>query len=104
MRNYKQKMDKYRLPPGRMNYLRNYCQHAGDGQKQTIKKVLLSVTDPVIADFLFMNVCKGKRWRHLEAHGIPCCGDTFRFYRMMFYYHLDRELQKESEESVLVKQ
>lgn len=104
MRNYKQKMDLYRLPPGRMNHLRYYCQHAGDGQQKTIKKVLLSVTDPVIADFLFMNVCKGKRWRHLEAHGIPCCGDTFRFYRMMFYYHLDRELQKESEESVLVKQ
>jgi len=102
LRNYKQKMDKYRLPPGRMNHLLHYCQHAGDGQRKTIKKVLLSVTDPVIADFLFMNICEGKRWRHLEAYGIPCCSDAFRIYRRKFFYYLDMELKAHNDFNVFV--
>ena len=95
-------MDKYRLPSGRMTFLKLFCQEAPDnGQHETIMKVLLSVTDSAMADFIYRNVCRRERWNILRAHGVPCCADTFRFYRAKFFYYLDRELEKKNQKDVL---
>lgn len=87
MREYKAKMERYRLPFERYRYLRHYCMT--HGRCRTVIKAARSVTDEVMAEWIILHVTTSDwKWKRLYISGIPCSADTFRIYRARFYHAL----------------
>ena len=93
MRDYKRKMDSYRLDKARYEYLRSYCRK---GATCEIKTALKNTGGGTLTNWIEKNVCqKGWGWTRMQAAGIPCNSDTFRLYRARFFWELDRLLRNE---------
>lgn len=95
MRNYKQKMNKYRLPKDRYRELKFFCCSA-DNEKfevidAAIRAVFGTVNDP-LAYYIQLDMTEDYNWAKLEVMQIPCSRDTFRLYRAKVYYMLDKIL------------
>ena len=88
MRDYKVKMDRYRLPDVRYRALRAYCKR---GATEEIRGALKKTGGGTLSCWIEKHVClKGWRWSRLQAAGVPCNEDTFRLYRAKFYWELDK--------------
>lgn len=89
MRNYKSKMNRYRLPPERYRELHAFC--IASGRCDIIIRAATQASDSIMAEYIILHVTTNEwKWRRLEAVGIPCCGDAFRTYRARFYYLLNQ--------------
>lgn len=90
-RDYKKKMEKYRMNPERYKELRRLCKRQ-DFQK-TVRKALNNDKYYGLEEWLFLHTTDRLRWRssiaQLQSEGLPCCEDTFRVYRAKFYYNLE---------------
>lgn len=96
MRDYRKKMRRYRLEEQRYDELRQYCRQ---GATEEIKSALKMTGGGCLAHWIELHVCHGWKWARLEANGIPCAMDTFRLYRAMFYWHLDKVLRENGADS-----
>lgn len=93
MRNYKRRMEQYRLPKERVDALRRWCRRTSPTAPE-IERALSRTTDEVLAGWIRRNVTGELfRWRDMELAGLPCSRDTFRVYRACFFWELDRELK-----------
>lgn len=87
MRNYKGKMERYRLPASRYRELKAYCvQHR---RSPKITEALRRTTDDALAAYIRKQVTESCSLAALEAAGLPCNRDTFRVYRAKFFWTLD---------------
>ena len=93
MRNYKAKRAAYLLPKERYAYLRDYCMHAGSAGNDVIEAALKETAEPALAAWIRLHVTtKNWKWARLEANRIPCSRDTFRLYRLKFFFNLDKKV------------
>lgn len=91
MRNYKAKMQKYRLPPERYRQLRDFCLCAGREEHIYIEMALAETCSDNLSKWLYRHVASTDYgWLQMEADSLPCSRDTFRIYRAKFYWTLDR--------------
>lgn len=90
MRNYKQKIARYRLNQERYKELKAYCSK---GPSPDVKKAISMTCDDCLSGWIERHVCTSK-WnlKRMQAAGLPCNADTFRVYRARFYYNLDKVL------------
>lgn len=90
MRDYKRKMDKYRLPQRRCEELREFCLCAGHDEREIIETAVRMTADDGLCVWLYKHVVSTDyRWAKMEADGLPCGRDTFRVLRARFYWNLD---------------
>lgn len=95
MRDYKRKMDMYRLPKRRYQRLRNYCHRTDDEAQTIIGQAIGLVTKDALALWLYRHVTeRDYSWASMETDGLPCTRDTFRVYRAKFYWELDKLVPK----------
>lgn len=98
MRNYKEKMNRYRIPKERYNELRKFCLCSDCGKRSIIETALLntfSSKEDELSKHLYKHITSARcSWTELEVGGIPCNRDTFRLYRAKFYYELDKILKQ----------
>lgn len=87
MRNYKEKMSRYRIPKDRYRKLKEYCAENGNDGRITI--ALKRTTDDALAAYIRKQVTESCSLAALEAAGLPCNRDTFRVYRAKFFWTLD---------------
>ncbi len=87
MRDYRKKMQRYKLDKERYDHLRTLCRQAESSE--IVESAISAVGEPGLSFYLRMHVTKGWKWRRLAAAGVPCSGDTFRVYRAKFYWYLD---------------
>lgn len=93
MRNYKQKMDKYRLPKSRRLICSAFCHTTNAERLQTVADVLEEeFGEDAIRHWIYYNVVLGWNWAKLESERVPCSQDVFRIYRARFFFALDRKL------------
>lgn len=93
MRNYKQKMDQYRLPKQRIQELREYCLLSGTRERESIETAAVEAAGDCLSRWLYKHVVSTDySWARMEADCLPCSRDTFRLYRTRFYYILDQIL------------
>lgn len=92
LRNYKRKMERYRLNQNRYKELKAYCRK---GPSPEISQALKMTCDDCLSDWIERHVCMST-WplKRMRAAGLPCTDDTFRVYRARFYYNLDRVLSR----------
>ena len=94
MRNYKQKMDLYRLPKDRYKELRQYCLCADRFDRMIIESAIADVTDEVVGQYILRHVVSTDcSVTAMIAAGMPCGADTFRVYRAKFFWLLDQRLR-----------
>ena len=94
MRNYKQKMFRYRLDKARYRELRDYCLCAGRDERMIIESAAADAADEVIGRYILQHVLSTDRSVvALRADGMPCNDDTFRVYRARFFWILDQRLR-----------
>lgn len=96
MRNYSQKMAAYRLPKDRYESLRAFCLSADWEQTQLIKEIAIETVPDALSEWIVMYARKGMTWTQLEARGVPCSRDTFRYYRARFFWLLDKHMYEAS--------
>ena len=87
MRDYRKKMQRYKLDKERYDHLRTICRQAESAE--IVESAISAVGEPGLSFYLRMHVTKGWKWRRLAAAGVPCSGDTFRVYRAKFYWYLN---------------
>lgn len=93
MRDYKVKMQMYKLSPERYAELREFCLCSDLDERVYIEMALQETVNDELASWLFKHVISTDwTWARMESEGLPCNRDTFRVYRAKFYYHLDRIL------------
>lgn len=91
MRNYKGKMDKYRLTPERYEVVRDYCLTTKD---HGLIKLAISIAAGDIAPWMLKHLTnKEYLYPQMELDSIPCNGDTFRIKRQRVYYTLSRMME-----------
>lgn len=98
MRNYKEKMKRYRLPKERYRELRDFCL-CSDLQDRILIEMALSTVfndkPDALSVFIYKHVISTDyTWAKMEFLQIPCNQDTFRLYRAKFYFELDNILTK----------
>lgn len=95
MRNYSAKANVYRLPHERMKELRAFCLSARGDDFELIRDVAEDTVNDALARWIILSVATDQwPWARCEANGIPCSRQTFRIYRMRFYWLLDRTLKQ----------
>lgn len=94
MRDYKQKMQRYRLEKFRYKELRLFCMYAKREDKQNIIALMRYTVPDVLGGYILDHLMNGKSIAKLEVDGMPCSLDTFRVYRAKFLYYLDKELKE----------
>lgn len=98
MRNYKQKMNKYRLPKERYRQLRDFCLNADDNETEIIKSAVSAAFDgkydPLEYWILAHITLPDYNWAKMESMYIHCNRDTFRLRRARAYYELDKLLSQ----------
>ena len=95
MRDYKAKMQKYKLPPGRYRKLREFCLCSDMEERIYIEMALAETCSDGLAEWLYRHVVSTDYgWAKLETGGLPCNRDTFRVYRARFYWELDKILKR----------
>lgn len=90
MRDYKRKMDQYRLPKDQYRELRAFCKTKGAEPfvLDALRLEFGEATD-TLQMWIFRHVTQeGCTWEYMNSRQIPCSIDTFRFYRAKFYYCL----------------
>ena len=92
MRNYRGKMELYRLDPARKKVLRQWCRQPE--HRAQVEVVMAETCDVVLGRYILMHVADDWKWAKLEANRIPCSVDTFRVYRAKFYFLLDQALSR----------
>lgn len=95
MRDYKRKMDRYRLPKAKYTQLRAFCQ-TEDAEQYILDALQLEFGEApdTLAMWIYRHVTRTDcTWAYMEAHQIPCSRDTFRYYRAKFYYCLDQAIK-----------
>lgn len=93
MRDYKAKMQMYRLSSIRYAELRRFCLNANRNDLICIEAALSETVKDELATWLYKHVVSTDwTWAKMESEGLPCNRDTFRVYRAKFYYNLDRIL------------
>lgn len=93
MRDYKRKMDAFRLSPERYQKLRRYCLTAGGKEREVIDQTAAEVTDSVMGRYIAQHVtCAKYSVTAMMADGMPCGADTFRIYRAKFFWALDKRV------------
>lgn len=102
MRNYKQKMNKYRLPKARYRELKEFCLSADNDRFEVIEAAIRAtfgtVNDP-LAYYIELSMTNVDcNWAKLEIMRIPCNRDTFRLYRAKVYFNLDMILKGREKE------
>lgn len=99
MRNYKQKMDRYRLPKERYRELRAFCLNADSNEMNIIESAVSAAFDgkydPLEYWMLSHITSPDFNWAKMEAMHIHCNRDTFRLRRARVYYELDKLLLQE---------
>ncbi len=96
MRNYSQKANTFRLPKERQNALRAFCLSATGDDLELIRDVADETTHDALAGWIVLAVTSDRwGWARLEANHIPCSQQTFRIYRMKFFYLLDGYLREQ---------
>lgn len=94
MRDYKRKMDAFRLSPERYQKLRRYCLTAGAKEREVIEQTAAEVTDDVMARYITEHVTSSEYGvTSMLADGMPCGADTFRIYRAKFFWVLDKQVK-----------
>lgn len=94
MRDYKRKMNLYRIPKDRYRELRQYCLCADRYDRMIIESAIADVTDEVLGSFILRHVLSTDCGiSSLQADGLPCNADTFRIYRAKFFWLLDQRLK-----------
>lgn len=89
MRDYKAKMEKYRLPEDVYEQLRDYCLCASLTERIYIEMALEEAIGDELSKFMYRHVVSTDySFTRMELDGMPCGRDTFRIYRAKFYYHL----------------
>ena len=95
MRNYTAKAEQYRLTKERLAVLRSFCLSARGDDVDLIRDVAWDAVDDMLAEWIVTAVTSDRwPWARLEANHIPCSQQTFRLYRMKFYYLLDQYVDK----------
>lgn len=93
MRDYKGKMEKYRIPKSRRALLIAYCRTTNEERLQRIQDVLdEEFLDDAITWWLFQSIVNRWTWEKLELSSVPCGQDTFRLYRARFFWALNRKI------------
>ena len=96
MRNYSAKADAYRLPKERTSVLRAFCLSARGDDVELIRDVAWDAVDDMLAEWIVQAVTSDRwPWARLEANHTPCSQQTFRIYRMKFYFLLDHYVDEE---------
>lgn len=96
MRDYKGKMDKYRISDGRYEALREYCLNAGERDEKYIREALSHTCNDALASYIYRHVTtRGYGLERMQADRMPCNADTFRLYRARFFWNLDRIIRRE---------
>ena len=93
MRGYREKMAKYRLPPGRVRQIRVFCLLADRKERDMIESAADEACGDALAGWIVRHVTStDSSWPQLEADNIPCGIDTFRVVRARFYFTLDKKM------------
>lgn len=94
MRDYKSKMERYRLPKQRYKELKEYCLMLSPEHQVLIEQALQMTTNDQLCRWLYKHITQNDYgWAKLEADGLPCGRDTFRVVRARFYWMLDGVLK-----------
>lgn len=94
MRNYSVKANNYRLPKERLKALQAFCLSARGDDLELVRDVAEATTHDTLADWIVLVVTSDRwGWARLEANHIPCSQQTFRIYRMKFFWLLDQYLR-----------
>lgn len=95
MRNYSAKANLYRLSHERMKELRAFCLSASGDDFELIRDIADDTACGAMPRWIVLSVTTTQwPWSRCEAYGIPCSRQTFRIYRMRFYWLLDRYLKQ----------
>lgn len=87
MRDYKKKLQRYKLDKERYNYLRALCKDPG--RADLVNQAIEAIGEPGLSDYVRHHVIHSWKWQRLTAAGIPCSSDAFRIYRARFFWFLD---------------
>ena len=94
MRNYTDKAREVRLPKEREKELREWCLRARGDDLELIRDVAFDATQDALSEWIVLSVTSVRwPWARLEANHRPCSQQTFRLYKMRFYYLLDKDLK-----------
>ena len=98
MRNYSQKAEQYRLPKEQTAALRAFCLSAKGDDLELIRDIAWDAVNDMLAEWIVQAVTSDRwPWARLEANHIPCSQQTFRIYRMKFYFLLAKYFENEKE-------
>lgn len=101
MRDYKAKMDQYRLSDDLYNSLRELCRNyeqLSQRDKRAVDDAFLEMRGSgedvdILATWVYWHVTSDRyTWPYMEARGIPCTQDTFRVYRAKFFWLLAQRM------------
>ena len=95
MRDYRKKMQRYRLPPDEYKRLREFCK-TSEAEQYIYDALLMEFGEApdMLQWWIFKHVTRTDyNWAYMEARQIPCCRDTFLFYRTKFYWCLSQVLK-----------
>ena len=90
MRDYKRKMDQYRLPQEQYKKLRAFCrtEEADPFILSALSQEFGEATD-AMQWWIYHHVTRTDfTWAYMESRNIPCGKETFYFYRCKFYWYL----------------
>lgn len=96
MRDYKRKMDQYRLPKAKYIQLRAFCQ-TEDAEPYILDALQLEFGEApdALAMWIYRHVTRTDfTWAYMESRNIPCGKETFYFYRCKFYWYLAQVVGK----------
>ena len=95
MRDYKAKMEMYKLPDDVYEQLRSFCLDAPLSDRVYIEMALDEAIGDELSRYMYRHVVSTDySFTQMELDGLPCGHDTFRIYRAKFYYSLYNILKR----------
>jgi hypothetical protein len=93
MRDYKGKMEKYRIPKSRKTLLMAYCRTTNEERLQRIRDVFdEEFGEDAIIWWLYQAIVNRWTWMQLQNKNVPCGEDSFRVYKARFFWALNRKI------------
>lgn len=92
MRDYKGKMNRYKLTGERYEAIRNYCLNIND---DTYIMEAIDYAAGDVAPWMLKHITrKGYLFPQMECDGLPCSRDSFRIKRQRVYWYISKILEE----------